>query len=77
MGRAWTHRVFVTLVFMAAIAHGTPAIAGPYTRLQILLPGETAAPGTTARRDRNAATADRGRAVHDHRARLRRVVDHR
>ena len=48
MGRAWTHRVFVTLVFMAAIAYGTPAIAGPYTRLQILLPGETAAPGTTS-----------------------------
>jgi hypothetical protein len=34
------------LVILAALTAATPAIAGPYTRLQVLLPGETAAPGS-------------------------------
>lgn len=34
------------LVVLAALIAATPAIAGPYSRLQVLLPGETAAPGT-------------------------------
>ena len=44
------HR-FTSAVLMAALA-GTlwavPAQAGPYSRLQVLLPGETAAPGTAS-----------------------------
>jgi hypothetical protein len=35
--------VFVVVAVVAA----APALAGPYTRLQVLLPGETAAPGTS------------------------------
>ncbi|MBI4363973.1 MAG: hypothetical protein HY568_00955 [Candidatus Latescibacteria bacterium] len=33
-------------LFLTALG-ASPALAGPYTRLQVLLPGETAAPGTT------------------------------
>ena len=33
---------------LAATLCASAAIAGPYTRLQVLLPGETAAPGTTS-----------------------------
>ena len=36
---AWLAVIFATL-------YAAPAFAGPYTRLQVLLPGETAAPGT-------------------------------
>jgi hypothetical protein len=36
-------------VVLAVAGSGTPdAMAGPYTRLQVLLPGETAAPGTSS-----------------------------
>ena len=41
-----------TSAFSAAVIAGAlwiaPAVAGPYTRLQVLLPGESAAPGTTS-----------------------------
>ena len=33
---------------LAAQLNAAPAIAGPFTRLQVLLPGETAAPGTSS-----------------------------
>ncbi len=36
------------LVALAMVLSAAPAIAGPYTRLQVLLPGETAAPGTSS-----------------------------
>ena len=35
-------------LILAAQLHAAPAIAGPFTRLQVLLPGETAAPGTSS-----------------------------
>ncbi len=38
---AWLALVFATLC-------AAPAVAGPYTRLQVLMPGETAAPGTAS-----------------------------
>ena len=33
---------------LSALLAAAPAFAGPYTRLQVLMPGETAAPGTTS-----------------------------
>jgi len=42
--RAARAGAWLALVFAALNA--APAIAGPYTRLQVLMPGETAAPGT-------------------------------
>src|SRR5213592_560138 len=36
----------VGLALFIGVAVPTAAVAGPYTRLQVLLPGETAAPGT-------------------------------
>ena len=41
-GAAWL------LLILAALIAAAPAAAGPFTRLQVLLPGETAAPGTTS-----------------------------
>jgi len=38
---AWTFGLIATLI-------AAPALAGPFTRLQVLLPGETAAPGTSS-----------------------------
>ncbi len=35
-------------IALAASLFGTAAAAGPFSRLQVLLPGETAAPGTTS-----------------------------
>jgi hypothetical protein len=37
---------WATIALLAAVTWAAPAFAGPYTRLQVLLPGETAAPGT-------------------------------
>ncbi|HMI30687.1 MAG TPA: hypothetical protein VK527_03040, partial [Candidatus Limnocylindrales bacterium] len=42
--RAARAGAWLALIFTALYA--APAVAGPYTRLQVLLPGETAAPGT-------------------------------
>ena len=42
--RAARAGVWLAVSFAALLA--TPALAGPYTRLQVLMPGETAAPGT-------------------------------
>jgi hypothetical protein len=42
--RAARAGAWLALVFAALYA--APALAGPYTRLQVLMPGETAAPGT-------------------------------
>lgn len=40
-------RLLAPLVALAALlVAAAPAVAGPFTRLQVLLPGETAAPGT-------------------------------
>jgi len=39
--------VWLALVLAAQLG-AAPALAGPFTRLQVLLPGETAAPGTTS-----------------------------
>ncbi len=39
-------RIGATMFALAAAFVASAAIAGPYTRLQVLLPGETAAPGT-------------------------------
>ena len=39
-------RAGVWLVVSLAAVLASPALAGPYTRLQVLMPGETAAPGT-------------------------------
>ncbi len=36
------------LVALAMVLSAAPAIAGPFTRLQVLLPGESAAPGTVS-----------------------------
>ncbi|HTK31300.1 MAG TPA: FlgD immunoglobulin-like domain containing protein [Candidatus Saccharimonadaceae bacterium] len=47
MRHAYHIRMFAPLVALAALlVAAAPAIAGPFTRLQVLLPGETAAPGT-------------------------------
>src|SRR5437867_179709 len=35
-------------LILAALLHAGPAIAGPFSQLQVLLPGETAAPGTSS-----------------------------
>ena len=44
--RAARAGAWLALVFAALYA--APAVAGPFTRLQVLLPGETAAPGTSS-----------------------------
>jgi hypothetical protein len=44
--RAARAGVWLAVSFAALLA--TPALAGPYTRLQVLMPGETAAPGTSS-----------------------------
>ena len=36
----------IAIAILLVVSIATPAFAGPYTRLQVLLPGETAAPGT-------------------------------
>src|SRR2546426_6199391 len=41
-------RLTAAITLLVAAMIPTPAVAGPYTRLQILLPGETAAPGTAS-----------------------------
>ena len=49
MRRALAVRICIALVITAAAPFtGSVAFAGPYTRLQILLPGESPAPGTSA-----------------------------
>ena len=49
MRRASGYRLVAALAAtLAATLCASAAIAGPYTRLQVLLPGETAAPGTTS-----------------------------
>ncbi len=45
--RAARAGVWLTLLLAAQLI-AAPAIAGPFSRLQVLLPGETAAPGTSA-----------------------------
>ncbi len=45
--RAARSLVWLALILAAQLNAG-PAIAGPFARLQVLLPGETAAPGTTS-----------------------------
>jgi hypothetical protein len=45
--RAARAGAFLALV-LAAQLNAAPAIAGPFSRLQVLLPGETAAPGTSS-----------------------------
>ena len=44
--RAWPLGLLALLTWVLPAALASPALAGPYTRLQVLLPGETAAPGT-------------------------------
>ena len=44
--RAWPLGLLALLTWVLPAAFASPALAGPYTRLQVLLPGETAAPGT-------------------------------
>ena len=44
--RAWPLGLLALLTWALPAAFASPALAGPYTRLQVLLPGETAAPGT-------------------------------
>ena len=45
--RAARAGAWLALIFAAQL-YAAPAIAGPFTRLQVLLPGETAAPGTSS-----------------------------
>ena len=44
--RAWPLGLLALLTWALPAAFASPALAGPYTRLQVLLPGETAAPGS-------------------------------
>jgi hypothetical protein len=44
--RSFVTRVAAAIALCAAVAWSGPALAGPYTRLQVLLPGESPAPGT-------------------------------
>ena len=46
--RAAIASVWLVVVVLAAQLSAAPAIAGPFSRLQVLLPGETAAPGTSS-----------------------------
>jgi len=40
------HMTTTAMISLIAVLFAAPALAGPFTRLQVLLPGETAAPGT-------------------------------
>jgi hypothetical protein len=45
------HHEQTWLGMLAAMLLAVPAVAGPYSRLQVLLPGESAAPGTSSGRN--------------------------
>jgi hypothetical protein len=42
------HMTTAAIVSLVAVLFAAPALAGPFTQLQVLLPGETAAPGTVS-----------------------------
>ena len=48
------------LVVVSVAAGIAPAMAGPFTRLQVLMPGETAAPGTSGGKTGSAAAQTAG-----------------
>ena len=48
--------VGIMIALLAGALIAAPAFAGPFTRLQVLLPGESAAPGTPAAAERDRET---------------------